>query len=425
MKLLVITGAFPPMRAGEADHMLQLCRRLAERGLDVHVITTRTNQAVNDLNFSVYPVIHDWSWLDIIRIGRFLKHIAPDAVLLKYIGWIYEYHPMVTFLPTVAKSIVPTVLFVTQFANAEGAVLERMSFFARLICKGIKQWVGRPNVDYNYGTLLRDSDRLIVYSDLHRIKLAQHLPAVNEKSILIPPPPLLVMSKEDPGSSRERGRERLGIKSDEILLICFGYVYPGKGVETLMKAFQTVARKHKRVRLLVLGGFIARKFPASPNFKDEISAMPRELGIEDRVIWFGEYAWDSDEASVCLRAADACVLPLDYGIQLNNSSFAAAISHGLPVITTCGVALEEPFVNEDNVLLCSPKDPAALARAIEHLMDNPELMERVKKGAQRLADKWFSWENAVDHTIMALGGLDREVHERQTVEDAASQVGHS
>ena len=120
MKLLVITAAFPPMPAGEADHMFHLCRRLAERGLDVHVVTTRGNKVSEPLPFKVYPIVRDWSWPDLFRLVRLFKRISPDAVLLKYIAWIYNDHPMITFMATVSKSLKPSAVFVTQFANIEG-----------------------------------------------------------------------------------------------------------------------------------------------------------------------------------------------------------------------------------------------------------------------------------------------------------------
>jgi hypothetical protein len=35
MKVLVISAAFPPMRAGEAEHTIHLCRHLSENGTNV------------------------------------------------------------------------------------------------------------------------------------------------------------------------------------------------------------------------------------------------------------------------------------------------------------------------------------------------------------------------------------------------------
>ena len=39
-----------------------------------------------------------------------------------YIGWIYDSHPMVTFAPTVARKLLPSVPFVTRFENTSAAL---------------------------------------------------------------------------------------------------------------------------------------------------------------------------------------------------------------------------------------------------------------------------------------------------------------
>jgi glycosyltransferase involved in cell wall biosynthesis len=407
MKLLVITAAFPPMPAGEADHMFHLCRRLAERGVDVHVVTSRSNTVDDRLPFKLYPVVHDWSWPDLFRLVRLFKRISPDAVLLKYIGWIYNDHPMITFMPTVSKSLKRSAVFVTQFANPEGARLEKMSFMTRLLRNIIAWKSGEACLDDNYGTLLRDSDLLILLSNLHRSWLGGRFPPVRTKSVLIPPPPIMMMSPESNGAGRSRVRGKLGLGADDFLLVYFGYVYPGKGVETLLRAFELVARKRPNVRLLILGGFIARDFPDYATFRSAVTALPKELGIENKVIWFGGYAWNSAEPSQYLRAADAAIVSMDFGVQMNNSAFAALVSHGLPVIATKGEDLEEQFINEHNVLLCPPRDPAAMAATIEMLIGDSALMRRLKAGASEFAEKWFSWDKAIDRTISALNGGER------------------
>ncbi len=211
MKVLVISAAFPPMRAGEADHTFHLCQHLAERGLDVHLLTTKNSVAATDLPFRVHPIMRDWSWSEIPLFIRFLKRCSPDAVLLHYIGWIYNDHPMVTFAPTISKTFLPRVPFVTQFTNAIGTLPNRCSILIRSLRKGLKLWAGAKGVDYEFGTLLRDSDRVIVFSGSHRARLSRHFPGVDGKSVLIPPPPHLLMCQDNNGASRQRGRQNVGI----------------------------------------------------------------------------------------------------------------------------------------------------------------------------------------------------------------------
>jgi glycosyltransferase involved in cell wall biosynthesis len=86
-------------------------------------------------------------------------------------------------------------------------------------------------------------------------------------------------------------------------------------------------------------------------------------------------------------------------VHLNNSSCSSAVSHGLPLITTRGEILDSPFIDQENVFLCPPKNPEAMATAIETLIDNSELRQRLRLGALQLAQEWFSWERAIDRTM--------------------------
>jgi glycosyltransferase involved in cell wall biosynthesis len=399
VKVLIISAAFPPMKTGDAAHAFHLSQHLSERGLDVHVLTTHSNRAADGLPFKVYPEMQGWAWSDMPHLAKFLRRCAPDAIILVYVGWNYHYHPMVTFAPTLAKKILPRVPFITQFEIDSGAQPHRTSFVSRACLKAVRS-VSR-GVDYAFGTLLRDSDRIIVLCEHHRATLVKRWADVTHKSTLIPPPPLIYICPDSDGTVRQRGREKLGVLADDFLLVYFGYLYPSKGVEVLLEAVQKASGRHGNVRLAVVGG-VPRNFSAS--YFEEVRSLAERLGIGERVVWTGECSCETEEASTYLRASDACVLPFDSGVQLNNSSFASAAAHGLPVITTRHAQLESQFEHERNVLLCPPQDAGALAEAITALMEQRDLRERLRAGAQKLTQEWFSWDKAVERTIAIFNG---------------------
>lgn len=402
MKVLVISAAFPPSRGGENDHMLHLSKRLAERGLDVHVLTVKGNGVPGDLPFRVYPIMRDWSWSDLPRLMNFLMHCSPQAVFLKYSAWMYHDHPMITFAPTISKFLLPRSPFVTQFGIPDGSLPQQKSRLVRGIRRAMALGAGKENVDYNFGTLLRDSNRIIVLGEYHGAVLSERLPAAKNKMVLIPPPPILHMVAQNNGTNRKLGRQMLGLGDGDFVLAYFGVLYRSKGLETLLKAFQIVAAQRTNLRLVLIGG--------QANVRDgllyfnEICELSRELKIEDKLT-AREYEWDSFDGSLYLHASDACVLPFDQGITLNRSSFAGAAAHGLPIITTRGNALESPFVDGRNVLLCQPKNAESLAAAIESLVGSPELRQRLSDGALEMAREWFSWDKAIEQTVEALKGV--------------------
>ena len=411
MKVLVISAAFPPMWAGEADHTLHLCQHLATRGLDIHVLTTKKEVVTSHFPFKVYPIMQNWTWSDLPRLANFIKHCSPDAVLLIYSGWIYNDHPMITFVPTLSKILLPGVPFVTQFEIEY--ISRRFSLPIRALLKAMTRWAGSKNTDYIFfGTLLRQSDRLIVLSQRHQARFSETFPRSSGKSVVIPPPPTMRLCLENDEAARQRGRRALGVQSDDFLIAYFGYIYVNKGVETLLRAFHIVSKQRSHVRLLMIGASVG--LSNSSSYIEEIYKLVITLGIADKVIWTGEYESDSDDGSVYLHAADACVLPFNDGVTLNRSSLAAAASHGLPIVTTKGTSLESPFIHQQNMLLCPPQDPRSLALAIDSLISSYALRQQLHMGALELAHEWFSWEKAVERTIEALKVSELTPYNRNT-----------
>jgi glycosyltransferase involved in cell wall biosynthesis len=406
MKVLVISATFPPMRSGGADHAFRLCQYLADAGLDVHVVTRRIENVATDPRIKVHPVMRSWSWMDLPRLLSVVRRCRPDVVNLHFTGGIYDDEPMVTFVPTILKKLIPKLRVVTQIEYPEAARVDRRGLPTRVIRKIAAFCAGPEGVDYGYGTILRDSDRIIVLSDLHRRMLSDHFSRVDEKCVLIPPPPIMRMCAEVNGKARSRGRSELRVTAKDFVLAYYGYLYPGKGVETLLEAFRLLCRRNDAVHLVMVGGsneVVLGKLKR-PDYAHELRDIAERLDIANKVTWTGYYPTESEQASVYLKSADACVLPFDDGVMLNRSSLAAVAAHGLPIIATRGDVLEPVFRDSENLLLCPPKDPEAIAKAIELLMHNPGVRNRLSEGALAMAAEWFSWEKAVERTLEAFRG---------------------
>jgi len=403
VRVLVISGAYPPMRAGESANAHQLCRHLADRNLDVQVLTSIGNTGAGDAGVTVHPIMRSWSWLEAPRFARFVRRCAPDAVLLMYIGVMYNYHPMVTFASTIVKRQFPRIPFVTRYESPFAGAAPRTTLAARMGRKLVLAVLGGTDVAYGSGTLLRDSDHVIALCEGHRTALADEWPRVLEKTVVIPPSPNVLVCPEDDGKARSRGRTRLGFGAEEFVIAFFGYVYPKKGIETLLEAFQIVRQDRGKARLVFIGGTIDLDAEISGRYWDEMQRLSRELGVADKTTWTGAFKSGGDEGSLYLRAADVCVLPLLKGVQLNNSSFSAMAAHGMPIVATRGTATDQVFVDGENVLLCEPRNAAALANKINALMDSEQLRERLRSGVSKLAQEWLSWDKGIARTLAVLG----------------------
>mgnify|MGYP001160591710 CR=1 FL=1 len=412
MKVLIIS-TYPPDPAPEANHALHMSECLAQSGHIVHVVCKKGSIAGTLPNIVVHPTIDEWAWSNLPNLVHELKQCQPDVVLLIYIGWIYNHHPMITFLPSICKSALPGVPVVTQFEAIDDDPLTR-SVSSRIPRKIMGLWAGARDSHWRFGTLLRDSARIIALSGPHRDRLNRQLPGVCEKITLLPPPPLIRFCSDPPEKARQRARQAIGAKADDFVLTYWGYIYPGKGIETLFEAFRMVCTRMPNMRLVLVGGYleIPTRAAECKRYHDMVQKLPETFGITEKVTWTGNFTWDSDEGSLYLRGSDACVLPFDYGVTLNNSSLAAATTHSTPIIATeIPGERDEALEHGRNVYLARPKDPDALAEAIELISGSRDFQNLLRAGSARLAQEWYSRETFGDrlaHILTsAIGATER------------------
>jgi len=400
-RVLVITGVFPPMPIAEGDHIARLSEGLAARGYSVDVLTSTKANGKSVKGCRVHPEMDNWNWASQGKVLRFAQDLKPDLIFIWFIGMAFEFHPMISLLPTRLKVAMPETQIVTQITAPVGVRPKEHPFLTRANLKLSALTLGGGNISYEYGTILRDSDRVIAMAKPHLERFAEHMPGLEEKSVIIPPPPLIPMSV--PGAaSRQKGREMLGVQADAPLFAYFGRLYVGKGLEYLIRGFAKVRAQVPDARLAIIGGAAPDYFKSGWSV-DDLHAIAREEGIEDAISWTGEFPFDTDAGSLYLRAADYAVLPFSEGAALNNSSIAACAAHDLPVITTLGDRPEPEFVDGENVLLVQPKDSEALADGMLRVLNDATLADRLRAGSDALTKRYFSWDATLDSTVKVFG----------------------
>ena len=172
----------------------------------------------------------------------------------------------------------------------------------------------------------------------------------------------------------------------------------------MLEAFRIVCRRNENMRLILVGGSLEIHITLASDYFQMVQRLPENLGIADKVTWTGHFNWDSDEGSRYLYGGDLCVLPFDYGVTLNNSSLAAASTHGVPVIgTELPVGRDEALEHGENIYLCRPRDPKMLAEAIQLMSENTGLRESLRLGILDLARDWHRWETTTERLVRSIG----------------------
>jgi hypothetical protein len=153
------------------------------------VLTSRTDGPARQGNFVLDATMPHWGWLQLPRLAAALRRHRPDGVVLIFTSWLYEHHPMVTFLPGLLKNVCPgaKLLTILETAYAEAA----SSFGARLGRKLAAAAAGGHAVDYELGTLLSGSHMVAALGPTVLDYFIERHPALRSRALVIPPPPLV------------------------------------------------------------------------------------------------------------------------------------------------------------------------------------------------------------------------------------------
>ncbi len=179
-------------------------------------------------------------------------------------------------------------------------------------------------------------------------------------------------------------RERLGLKTDDFVLVYSGRINPEKGIAQLVKA-QLLLAEHHDIKLLVMGSnFFADRTTDDP-FTQQLKADAEKLG--DRILFTGFIPYH--ELPGYLQLADVAVIPSQWDEPFGLTC-VEAMAMGKPIIATQKGGIPEILDAEDAILLPTGVDfEQRLAENILMLKEQSE--RRTAMGAHAMkASQRFS-----------------------------------
>jgi glycosyltransferase involved in cell wall biosynthesis len=186
------------------------------------------------------------------------------------------------------------------------------------------------------------------------------------------------LQRLDPSSAHpERVRRELGL-DDTLVFGAIGRHYALKNHAALIEAFATALADVPEARLLIVGAGDTR--PAV--------SLARELGIGDRVLVGGPR---SDIPDV-LAALDVFVHPAiaeSFGMVI-----VEAMAMARPVLSTPVGIAPEVIVPGQTGLLCSPPEPAALARGLRNMLALRSSWPEIGAAARRRVENFTARSTA-------------------------------
>ncbi|MEM2943145.1 MAG: glycosyltransferase family 4 protein [Methanomassiliicoccales archaeon] len=358
MRIVMVNPFHYPFLGGIEHRIHHVSKRLARRH-DVYVVTGQLPGTKNVEEIDGYQVIRLPSkFVNIYNppaiftrgVGAILKQLDPDIIDFHY-RWAPGYTKSVLSID--AKKI---FTWHNAFGEGDGAI-RALSIINDMV----------------FARHVSSFDRIICVSNF-----------VAEDLLLRGfPPELLAVA---PNGVELPSKEKIGKEEDYILFI--GRLVRTKGLRYLIKAMRDVDGK-----LIICG--------SGPQLKQLRSIAVRN-DLQKKISFTGRISEESKNEFL----AKCMLFVMPSLIESYGIAAAEAMSYGKPVIGTRVGGL--PEVIGDGGIIVRPRDPDALARSINLLIESDDLRKELGRKARERAEG-FSWDTIAEKVEGIYGAC---VHER-------------
>jgi phosphatidylinositol alpha-1,6-mannosyltransferase len=224
------------------------------------------------------------------------------------------------------------------------------------------------------------ADAITVNSSVTRDAVVKITPDLDRRLHLIPMGVTTDVKVDHLRMEELRTRHRRG---EGPLLVYAGRLVEEKGVEDLIRSVALLLEKLPDCSTLILGDGQHRRW---------LESLASQLGLSDRITFAG---WvPSDSVPHYLAAADVFIAPSrrapDGWIEAQGLTILEAMAAGIPVISTRLGGVVDAVIDGETGLLVRERSPEELAAAVERLVRNPSLADRLSTSAHQLANSKFS-----------------------------------
>lgn len=367
IKVLMLTWEYPPQVVGGlAMHVFGLSKQIAQMGVEVHVITSGTEELpsfemVEDVYvYRVQPLNECddefLSWIGGLNWAMVLKAIALDSRF--HFSMIHAHDWLVGAAAVTLKDWLGISLMTTIHATEYG----RNSG----IHNEIQQFIHQQEQQ-----LIASSDQIIVCSTYMREELISIFGISRETIAVIPNG---VEFENEKGSSKQLFQKR----PDQTLIFSVGRIVREKGFETIMKAAELVKENDINLTFIVAG-----KGPMLENYRLYV----REKQLEEQLKFIG-YITDEEKHAYLLES-DITVFPSLYepfGIVALES-----LACGKPTIVSETGGLAGIIRHLQTGLFMEPGNALSLLEQIQFLLKNPRQAREMGRQGRQLVRSIYGW----------------------------------
>jgi glycosyltransferase involved in cell wall biosynthesis len=224
--------------------------------------------------------------------------------------------------------------------------------------------------------ILYASDKVVVMSE-HAVDILQDLYAIERKRIVFVPHGIPDIQFIDPNYYKDQFR----VEGKKVLLT-FGLLSPGKGIEHVIDALPKVVKRHPDTVYIVLGVTHPHvKRESGESYRISLQQRARTLGIEKHLMFHNRFV-SLEKLCEFIICADIYITPYLNKEQITSGTLAYAVGAGKAVISTPYRYAEEMLADSRGKIVPFA-DTEAIASTVLRLFDDPVEMNAMRKRAYK------------------------------------------
>ncbi len=173
------------------------------------------------------------------------------------------------------------------------------------------------------------------------------------------------------------------LQDGKLNIIFSGRLVYRKGIDILLRAFRNIQESHPEVHLNILG---SGKLQMGDSFEEELRGFVIDKKLEGSITFHG----DVENVEEYLAEADIFAFPSRHEGLPN--ALLEAMSSGLPVVATSIGGIVDVIRDGQNGILVEPNDYNSLSKALEILIESPDLKNNLGMAARRTVEEFYSLE---------------------------------
>ena len=350
---IALIGGFTPRRCGIATFTADIHASITAGFPDATVDVYAMAPATDDIAFTapVCGVIVESDAASFVAAAAAIEASCADVVWLQHEFGLFGGHAGDMVLETIDRIAAP--LIVTLHTVMPDPDPDQMRVMRRLVERASK---------------------LIVMSQRAADLLEEVFGADRDQIVLIPHG-----VPDRPFGRTAQFKAEFGFAERQVLMT-FGLLSPGKGIETAIAALPDIIAAHPDLLYCIVGAthpnLLAREGEA---YRERLQSLARQLGVEDHIHWIDAFV-ETDTLLDLIEAADIYVTPYRGANQATSGTLSYAVALGKAVVSTPYAHAKE-LLADDNGVLVPFDDSTALAREIAALLDAPERLLAMQERA--------------------------------------------